>query len=92
MDYPERYNGSYVPLDAITWDIRREGRGWHGDEFEKSFWAMPEKMEATDGKIYYDEEDRLKVLGALLENIGIDRVLRFGDPALWRQAVADLPD
>jgi hypothetical protein len=53
---------------------------------------MPEKMDATDGKIYFGEEDRLKVLGALLEHIGIDRAVRFGDPALWRAAVAELPE
>ncbi|MBI2767086.1 MAG: hypothetical protein HYX53_14405 [Chloroflexi bacterium] len=89
-DYPERYRGSYVPFEQMTFDIRREGRGWHGDEFEKSYWAMPEKMEATDGKLYYDEEERLKMLGALLENIGVDRAIRFGDPAVWKAAIAAL--
>lgn len=92
MDYPDKFKDSYVPFDAIRWDIGREGRGWRGEEFERGFWAMPEKMEATDGKIYFDEEDRLKVLGALLEHVGIDRVVRFGDPALWRAAVAELPE
>ena len=92
LDYPDEFKDSYVPFDAIRWDIRREGRGWRGEEFERGFWAMPEKMEATDGKIYFDEEDRLKVLGALLEHIGIDRVIRFGDPALWHAAVAELPE
>jgi hypothetical protein len=53
---------------------------------------MPEKMEACDGMIYCDDDDRLKVLGALLENVGIDRAIRIGDPKLWKAAVAELPD
>src|SRR4029079_4853267 len=68
VDYPDSLKERYVPLEAITFDIRREGRSWSGDEFEKSYFAMPEKMEATDGKLYWDDDDRLKVLGALLEN------------------------
>ncbi len=90
--YDKRYDGTYVPFRAMRWDIRRRGRGWGHEEFEQSYWAMPSKMEATDGKIYYSREMRLKVLGALLENLGIDRAVQFGDPALWRAAVAELPE
>lgn len=90
MDYPDQYRGGPVPLDAITFHIGREGRAWHGDEFRRSYEAMPEKMEAIDGKLYWDDDDRLKVLGALLENVGIDRAVRLGDPASWREAIAAL--
>jgi hypothetical protein len=97
MRYDKALRGGYVPFDAITWEIGREGRGWRWsrdpdeDEFGYGFEAMPEKIEATDGKLFYDEEERLKILGALLEHVGIDRVVRFGDPALWKAAVAELP-
>ena len=91
MDYDDRFRNRYVPFAVIRWNIGREGRGWDGDEFEKSYNVMPDKIEATDGKAFFDEEQRLKVLGALLENLGIDRVVRFGEPALWRAAVAELP-
>ena len=90
MDYLDDLKDRYVPLDAITFDIRREGRSWSGKEFEKSYLAMPEKMEAVDGKLYWNDEERLKVLGALLENIGIDGAVRLGDPRLWRQAIDEL--
>ncbi len=92
MDYPEQYLNEDVPLEAIRWEIGREGRGWRGDEFERSYFAMPEKMEAIEGKLYWSEEDRLKVLGALLENVGIDRAIRLGDPELWKAAVAELTE
>jgi hypothetical protein len=91
MEYDDRYRGRYVPFGVIRWNIGRQGRGWAGDEFDRSFDVMPHKIEATDGKVFFNEEQRLKVLGALLENLGIDRVVRFGDPALWRAAVAELP-
>jgi hypothetical protein len=90
-DYPERYRDRYVPFEVMTWDIRRAGRSWSADEFDKSYFAMPEKMEAVDGKLYGSDEERLKVLAALLENVGIDRAVRLGDPSLWKAAVAELP-
>jgi hypothetical protein len=30
------------------------------------------------------------LLGLLLENVGVDRAVRLGDPKVWRAAVADL--
>jgi hypothetical protein len=92
MKYPERYRDEYVPLEFVEWDVTGESRAWHGDEAQDSYFAMPERIEMMDGKLFWDGEERLKMLGALLENIGIDRAIRFGDPALWRAAVADLPD
>ncbi len=44
----------------------------------------------TEGRLYWSDEERLTVLGLLLENVGIDRVIRLGDPRLWRDAVAEL--
>jgi hypothetical protein len=90
MDYPDRLKGGYVPLKAISFRIRRRGRRWRGEEFEKSYWAMPEKMEAIGGKLYWNDGERLKVLGALLENVGVDRAIRLGDPRVWREAIEAL--
>jgi len=44
-----------------------------------------------DGKLYWDDEERLTMLGLLLENVGIDKAIRLGDPRLWREAIAALP-
>ena len=61
--------------------------------FYSQCWAtrlVPEKTEMTDGKLYWDDEDRLAMLGMLLENVGVDAAVRLGDPQVWRDAVADL--
>jgi len=74
------------------WDIRREGRSWDNDEALPRLEMMPEKTEMTDGKLYWTEQDRLVVLGLLLENVGVDRAIRLGDPAVWRAAIAALDE
>ena len=79
-------------MSGIRWDIRREGRSWEGDEAWERYQLTPEKTEMTDGKLYWDDEERLTMLGLLLENVGIDRAIRLGDPRLWREAIAELEE
>ena len=74
------------------WDIRREGRRWSTDEMMERLEAAPEKLEVTEGKLYWDDEERLTMLAMLLENVGIDAAVRLGDPQLWRDAIAELDD
>ena len=50
----------------------------------------PEKLEVMDGKLLWDDDERLALLGLLLENVGADRAVRLGDPAVWRAAVEGL--
>jgi hypothetical protein len=47
-----------------------------------------------EGRLLWYEEDRVKLLGLLLENVGADRAVRLGNPAVWRAAVAalDVPE
>jgi hypothetical protein len=45
-----------------------------------------------DGKLLWDDEDRVKLLGLLLENVGADRAVRLGNAAVWRAAVAALDE
>jgi hypothetical protein len=77
---------------APTWDIRREGRAWGGDEALPRLELAPEKIEMTGGKLFWSDEERLTMLGLLLENVGMDAAVRLGDPRLWREAVAALPE
>ena len=70
------------------WDIRREGRGWRGDEAWQRYELTPEKLEMVDGRLLWSEQDRVHLLGLLLENVGADRAVRLGDPQVWRDAVA----
>jgi hypothetical protein len=48
----------------------------------------PEKLEMSEGRLLWDDEDRVKLLGLLLENVGADRAVRLGNPTVWRAAVA----
>ena len=74
----------------VQWDIRRAGRAWTGGEGLQRFALTPEKFEMVDGRLFFDDEERLTVLCLLLENVGADAAVRLGDPNVWREAVAQL--
>jgi len=76
-------------MKPIEWDIRREGRRWSNEESEQRSYQAPEKIEYVDG-IFDSDRQRLIVLGMLLENLGIDRAIRFGKLEDWKAAIADL--
>ena len=84
-------NPQEAAVPEIQWDIRREGRAW-GEEALDRYSLAPEKIEMVRGKILGTEEDRLMMIGLLLENVGVDKVVRLGDPHVWRTAVAELPN
>jgi hypothetical protein len=77
------------PIKSIKWDIRREGRRWSNEEFDQRLYRAPEKIEFVNG-IFASEQERFNVLGMLLENLGIDKVVRFGRLADWKAATADV--
>jgi hypothetical protein len=76
-----------LPKDD-EWDIRRQGHRWTGKEFERRLYQAPEKIEFVGG-IFASERERLTVLAMLLENLGIDRTIRFGKVADWKAALAE---
>ena len=76
-------------MKPIKWDIRREGRQWSDEEFDQRLSQAPEKIEYVDG-IFGSDRQRLIVLGMLLENLGVDQVVRFGKLEHWKDAIADL--
>ncbi len=69
------------------WDIRREGRAWSEAEAMAKLDILPGKLDMTLGKLCLDEAQRLVLLAALLENIGLDMAVRLADAELWSQAV-----
>jgi hypothetical protein len=75
-------------VKPIDWDIRREGRQWSHDEFDQRIYQAPEKIEFVNG-IFASDRERLIVLGMLLENLGIDKVIGFGKLDDWKAAIAD---
>jgi hypothetical protein len=74
-------------MSDSDWDIRREGRAWTGAEARQRWELGPKKLEMFEGRILWDDDERVKLLGLLLENVGADRAVRLGDPAVWRSAV-----
>ena len=76
-------------MKPIEWDIRRGGRRWSHEEFDQRLCQAPDKIEFVNG-IFASEQERFNVLGMLLENVGIDKVVRFGKLEDWKSAIADL--
>lgn len=76
----------------VEWKIEREGRAWDADEAMPRYELTPDKIELIRGKVFWSDEDRLRMLGLLLENCGADAAVRLGDPDVWRRAVAGLDD
>ena len=75
-------------MKAPDWDIRRQGRRWQGEEFDRRLYQAPEKIEYVGG-IFTSERERLTVLAMLLENLGIDKVVQFGAIEDWKAAIAE---
>jgi hypothetical protein len=75
-------------MKPIDWDIRREGRRWSHEEFDQRLYQAPEKIEFVDG-IFASDRERLIVLGMLLENLGMDTVIRFGKLEDWKAAIEE---
>jgi hypothetical protein len=75
----------------MNWDIRRQGRTWAGTEALERFELAPEKFEMNRGRLFWNDEQRVLLLGLLLENVGVDVAVRLGNPDVWREAIAELP-
>lgn len=75
---------------GTQWDIRRNARAWESGEALERWDRTPEKIEMVAGKLFWDDDERLAMLGLLLENLGADAAARLGDPAVWKAAVAGL--
>jgi hypothetical protein len=63
---------------AVKWDIRRKGRHWRKEAMDR-YNLTPEKIEMIDGQLFWSDEDRLMMIGLLLENVRVDAVVRLGD-------------
>ena len=75
----------------VAWDIRRAGRAWR-EEAHDRYQLTPDKFEMWQGKLFWTDQERLLLLGLLLENVGADAAVRLGDPKVWREAVSALDE
>jgi hypothetical protein len=72
----------------MDFDIQRQGRRWSRAEIEQKYHKLcPEKIELIEGKMFWNDEQRLNMLALLLENVGMDAAVRLGEAALWKQAI-----
>lgn len=71
---------------GMEWNFGSEGRTI---DLER-YYLAPEKIELVEGKVFWLEEERLVMAGLLLECLGLDAVVRLGDPEAWKAAVAGL--
>lgn len=78
------------PLGEIVWKFQGVGRAWNQDEINSRYEECPARIELVYGKLFWCEEDRVMLLGMLLENVGLDCAVRVGDPFAWREAIAKL--
>jgi hypothetical protein len=73
----------------VDWEFELKGHGWT-NAWER-YELIPEiKFEMTDGKLFWDDETRLLIIGLLIENVGLEKVVRLGHPDAWREAVKRL--
>ena len=72
------------------WRIERRGRAWQKDEAMRRWELTPDRLEMVEGRLLWDEQSRLALLGLLLENVGADAAVRLGEPAVWMEAVEAL--
>lgn len=79
---------------SIQWQFGREPIDW-GDlpgSCQGRYELTPDKIELIHGKLFWEDDVRLIMVGLLLENLGIDKVMQLGDPRAWKDAAAALPD
>jgi hypothetical protein len=74
----------------MNWIFQRKGRAWGREEAWAKYDLTPEKMEMFEGKIFWSDEQRLNMLGLMLENVGIDKMLGlFDDLSLLKEAIRE---
>ena len=81
---PQRVTEPTLPITA-----GRTGRAWNDEEQARRQAQLPTGLSIPihDGKLLVNDADRRLLTAMLLENMGIDEVLRFGDPEVWLEAL-----
>ena len=77
-------------MPATRFDIRLEGRPWSQEEAPVRWELTAEKFEMFQGRLFWSDEERINLLGLLLENMGALAAVQLGRPEIWREAVRRL--
>ena len=75
------------PFGESPWDVDLEGRPWTVDEWHARGDALPEKFELIEGRLFWSREERLALLAALLENVGLVEAVRLAPKDRWLAAL-----
>lgn len=67
-------------------DIGLMGKNWTADEMSQRA-DLPGRLEMVDGKLCVGQEQRMMLLGALLEKVGTARAVSLGLLQAWVTAV-----
>lgn len=70
------------------WNIGRAGRTWTGPEGLEKLDRLPGRLEMAHGKLCLTKAERLTLLAGLLENFGLDEVVKLGQLQDWQEAIA----
>ena len=81
-----------VPPEPGTFDIGLEGKRWNVHRYHALDDVLPEKMELLDGKMFHGERQRLGMLGAMLEQVGLAKAVTLVPKELWLQALDQLEE
>jgi len=73
-----------LPMEAL--DIRLHGRRWTAGEMSRRD-DLPRHLEVVRGKLGINDEQRMLLLGALLEHIGTARAVSLGPLQAWQAAI-----
>lgn len=82
--------GQFVPIGERQfreWPIERTPKMFSGDDFFEMVDRFPARVDCCDGMIGENNQQRLLMLAMLIENIGIDAVVKIGPLQLWIDAV-----
>lgn len=73
------------------WNIQRCGYSWSGETLSTRNDQIPSaaRIEIHNGRLLYDDDERMTLLALLLENLGIDNAIKLGDLKNWFDAVAE---
>jgi hypothetical protein len=62
------------------WDIHLEGHSWSTEGLRSRYNLISEKIKLIQGKLFWNEEAQLNMLGPVLKNVGIENAVRLGNP------------
>lgn len=63
-------------MKSIKWNINAKGRAWTSDEILERLHFLEQlgRLEVHEGKLLWNDSERLTLLAMLLENVGLDKI------------------